>query len=406
MSTHSRLSRAITHLKPVFAQPLSLALRPTRHHLSTSSALGTRFSRFPIARSLAVASTFGLVAALAGHPLQSESSKPMSTTTAASSSSRLVEGEVEVPLGTFTYRVRLPAGSSGLDPSKPVLVFIHGLFVNSLIWDDAMDHVASRGFQCVALDLPLGCHLHPVKDRSQLNFANVAKSVEAAVEKIGVKKYVIVGNDTGGVVVQKVIQLDLERPEKERRITGMVMTPCDCFENFLPAPVQPLIVAARNIPGLLHISALGRMYYYPFLANSPVLAGWVIKKGIPPRLANHFGDRITASYAIQADIKQILQDVRPEVTMEVAKDLHRFKKPTFVITAPEDTGLFSEKFMLQFAEALRKPFDATYARNEFNGVEYGEVKIRPVKDSYAFVMVDQPKETAEIVVEYMKTYAV
>ncbi|KAJ3113160.1 hypothetical protein HDU96_003721 [Phlyctochytrium bullatum] len=401
----SSLSRAITLLG---RQNLSVLRHHNRRYASTSSpsAIGTRFSRPSTVRSIAVASTTALAAsATFSKPLRSEPSSAKAMSTAASApASRLVEGEVDVPLGTLTYRMRLPPGSTIFDPSKPVLVFFHGILVNALVWDGVMDRVAAHGYQCVALDLPLGCNQYPVKDRSTLNFSTLAKGVEAAIERIGIRNYVIVGNDTGGVVAQKVIQLDLERSERERRITGLIMTPCDCFENFLPPMLQTLIVAARNIPGLFHISVLGSMFYHPFLYNSPILTGWLVKKGLSPVLARQFGDRIRASPAIQADTKQLLYDIRPEVTLEVAKDLHRFKKPTFVITVPEDTVLFSEKFMLRFADALRRPVDEKYVKNEFDGREYGEVHVRRIVDSYAFVQLDQPKVLADLVVEYMKTY--
>ncbi|KAI8850154.1 Alpha/Beta hydrolase protein [Chytridium lagenaria] len=259
-----------------------------------------------------------------------------------------------------------PPPSSPFDPTKPVLVFIHGLLVDSLIWDVTMDLVAQSGYQCLAIDLPLGCHTHPVRDRKTLTFEDIARNVDEVLEKLGVKKCVIVGNDTGG---------DVEKAESERRIVGMVMTPCDCFENFLPAVFMPLIIAIRNLPGTSLVSLLGTLFASPTLSSSPLLLGWLMKKGIPPDVASRVR---TSNPEIHLDTKHLLLDIRNDITMRVAKDLHRFRRPCLIVTCPEDTVFFQRKV---YSETRRG--------------------VRQVQDSYAFVMVDQPGELAKLIVEFM-----
>ncbi|KAI8847481.1 Alpha/Beta hydrolase protein [Chytridium lagenaria] len=309
------------------------------------------------------------------HSISSEPSPIMPETTTS------ILGEIDIPDAIYTYRLRLPPNKP-FDPTKPVLVFIHGLLVDSLIWDVTMDLVAQSGYQCLAIDLPLGCHTHPVRDRKTLTFEDIARNVDEVLEKLGVRKCVIVGNDTGGVVVQKFIQRDVEKAES--------------FENFLPAVFMPLIIAIRNLPGTSLVSLLGTLFASPTLSSSPLLLGWLMKKGIPPDVASRVR---TTNPEIHLDTKHLLLDIRNDITMRVAKDLHRFRRPCLIVTCPEDTVFFSEKYILRLAEAFKGPTDPKYEGNmegRFEGVE-----VRQVQDSYAFVMVDQPGELAKLIVEFM-----
>ena len=54
----------------------------------------------------------------------------------------------------------------------------------------------------------------------------------------------LVANDTGGAIAQMLVT---ERPE---RIGRLVLTPCDCYENFFPPAFKPLQWLAR-VPSAL-----------------------------------------------------------------------------------------------------------------------------------------------------------
>ncbi|KAJ3106557.1 hypothetical protein HDU97_006150 [Phlyctochytrium planicorne] len=383
------------------ASILPISIQPTHASIATlftSSARAAASRKSTSLTALAAASTAAFtVAATSTIFAEPAASKKMST--AATTGSHLVLGEAEVEFGKFTYRMRLPASAPALDPKKPVLVFIHGLLVDSLLWDKTMDSVAQRGYQCVALDLPLGCHLHPVRNREELVFENVAKGMMELVKKIGVEKYTIVGNDTGGVVVQTMIRREIEGKESDRKIEGLIMTPCDCFENFLPPIFMPIIKFARSMPGTFHISSLGFFFTTPYIRNLPLALGWIIKSDIDATTANHLYTRMGSTHDIKLDIKKLLLDVRPEITLELVKHLHKFQRPTTVVVCPEDTKLFSFEYMNRFADALRRPLDA-----ENGVVGYEKVRNVEITDSYAFVMVDQPVKLADAIVEHMKEH--
>ncbi|KAJ3103642.1 hypothetical protein HDU97_009981 [Phlyctochytrium planicorne] len=262
--------------------------------------------------------------------------------------SNLIFDHAETDFGVFAYRMRLPCPI--FDAAKPTIVFIHGLLVDSLVWDQTMEFLPQRGYQCVAPHLPLGCHVHPVKNRDALVFENVAASTLVALKKIGVDKFTVVANDTGGT---------------------------------------------------FHIALLGLLFTTPYIRDLPLLFGWITKKGIDANMAEHHYARMGATSEIQKDIKKILWDVRHEIKMDLALDMHKFQRPNTVVVCSEDTKLHEFTFtcMNRFAEALRKPLDAG------EGVAgYAKVKTVDIKDSYAFVMVDQQERLADVIADHMSEH--
>ena len=121
------------------------------------------------------------------------------------------------------------------------LVFVHGLLVDGRLWRDVTPPLA-HGHRCITPDWPLGSHrtaLEPGADRSPRGIAHLIADFIDALELDDVT---IVANDTGGAISQI---LASERPE---RLRGVVLTNCDCLENFLPPTLRPLQWLA-HVPG-------------------------------------------------------------------------------------------------------------------------------------------------------------
>src|ERR1700722_9377888 len=132
--------------------------------------------------------------------------------------------ELELAQGKIRYR---DAGDG-----KP-LVFVHGLLVDGLLWRKVTPLLDGE-FRCIVPDWPLGSHrvaLAPSADRSPRGMAHLIADFLAAME---LEEVTLVANDTGGAIAQLLVT---ERPE---RIDRLVLTPCDCYENFLPPDFRPL----------------------------------------------------------------------------------------------------------------------------------------------------------------------
>src|SRR3954464_11996781 len=117
--------------------------------------------------------------------------------------------EIQLPQGTIRYR---DSGGDG-----PVLVFVHGLLVDSQLWDGVLEELHGE-FRCIAPDLPLGSHtiaLNAGADRTPAGLANLIADLLAALD---VDDVTLVANDTGGALSQILVTT---RPE---RIGRLVLT--------------------------------------------------------------------------------------------------------------------------------------------------------------------------------------
>src|SRR5947207_2333521 len=131
--------------------------------------------------------------------------------------------EVSLPQGTVLY------SDQG---TGPILVFLHGLLANRLLWGGVISHLVSH-FRCIAPDLPLGAHSHSLHPDANLSPLGVARLVADFLEALDLYEVTLIGNDTGGAICQLVIA---HHPEQ---ITRLVLTNCDAFEQFFPPLVSP-----------------------------------------------------------------------------------------------------------------------------------------------------------------------
>src|SRR3954462_13024281 len=100
----------------------------------------------------------------------------------------------------------------------PAVVFLHGLLVDGSLWDGVVERLPDR--ECVVLELPLGSHLAPVRDRSRLTPIGVADLIAEEIRARGLSGVTLVGNDTGGGLAQLVVT---RHPEL---VSKLVLTPC------------------------------------------------------------------------------------------------------------------------------------------------------------------------------------
>lgn len=86
---------------------------------------------------------------------------------------------------------------------KPLLIFVHGMFCHSGVWDQMVAHFKARGYDCLAVDLPY--HDLPVGQMPAPAFARISirdyvtflKDVIARVDR----EYVLIGHSMGGLIV-------------------------------------------------------------------------------------------------------------------------------------------------------------------------------------------------------------
>jgi pimeloyl-ACP methyl ester carboxylesterase len=273
-----------------------------------------------------------------------------------------MDASVALEQGTIHYRE---------DGAGPPLVFVHGLLVDGRLWRDVTPALTGR-HRCIVPDWPLGSHrtaLNAGADRSPRGIANLIADFLDALELSDVT---IVANDTGGAISQI---LASERPE---RLGVLVLTNCDCLENFLPPMLRPLQWLA-HVPGAYWM--LAQAARSARVRRSPLGFGMLSHKPLP--------DELTAEWIaplllrdVRADAVATLKAIDRHDTLAAAQRLSERPLPTLLAWGSDDL-----MFPLRFAQRLAAMIPGA--------------RLEQITDSRAFVPQDQPERLAELVAAFV-----
>ncbi|MEU9539353.1 alpha/beta fold hydrolase [Streptomyces mirabilis] len=282
----------------------------------------------------------------------------------------MTTGEIELSAGTVAYR---DTGGDG-----PVLVLLHGLMMDASLWDRTITELAAD-HRCVAPTLPLGAHRHGMRAGADLSLPGVARLVAEFLDRLDLRDVVLVGNDTGGALVQ------LMMVDGAARVAGVVLVSCDAFDNFPPGLTGRTLVLNGRLPPRLFGMFMQQMRLRP-LRRMPVAFGWLTLRG----------DAATARW-----IRPVLE--RPEIRRDAVRILR---------AAAADTGL-----LLAAAERLPRfdrPALVVWARGDrVMPPEHGRrlAALLPrgllveIDDSYTLVPLDRPTELARAIREFTRSSA-
>jgi pimeloyl-ACP methyl ester carboxylesterase len=269
-----------------------------------------------------------------------------------------------------TYRVNLPQGNVFYRDAGTgeVLLFVHGLFVNGALWRKMVPSLATR-FRCIAPDLPLGGHPEAMDKKADLSPPGLARLIASFMEHLDLSDVTIIANDTGGAFAQIVMA------NHPQRLSRLVLTNCDAYENFLPPLIRPLQVLGW-IPGAAWLAA-------------QVLRLRVVRWALfAPICREASDDCVRISYtkplrngAIRRDLKKVLRGIDNRHTLQAAKSFDRIDKP--VLIAWGDKDLFFGK---RYARRLAQSFP--------------RARLETLRQSGALVPEDRPDELARLVMEF------
>jgi pimeloyl-ACP methyl ester carboxylesterase len=259
-----------------------------------------------------------------------------------------------------------------LGTGQPV-VLVHGLLNNGLLWRHVAPALA-REFRVIVPDWPLGSHELPLGPGADLRPPGLARVIAGFLAALDLKEVTLVGNDTGGALCQLVVT---SAPE---RVGRLVLTPCDAYDNFLPAMFRPLQVAS-HVPGAtwLIVNSLR-----PRLARRlPMAFGWLAKHGVPAELSDAFLRPALADRRVRGDLTAILRGISSRYTLDAAARLREFDRPVLIAWAPEDRF-----FPLDHARRLAATFP--------------QARLETIDDAHTYVSLDQPQRTTELIAEFAR----
>jgi pimeloyl-ACP methyl ester carboxylesterase len=270
---------------------------------------------------------------------------------------------VVLPAGTVRYR----------DSGQGIpLVFVHGLLVDGTLWRKVVPLLESE-FRCVVPDWPLGSHTTPMNPDADLSPPGQARIIADFIGALGLDGAVVIANDTGGAITQ------IFATEYPDRLAGLVLTPCDAFDNFLPPLFRPLEVLAR-VPGSLRV--LMQAFRVRRLRRLPIAFGWVTKRPVPDEVVDGWMRPFMEQRGVRRDTQKLLRGVSRHQTRRAAEKLATFGAPALIAWAPEDR-LFPFEHGSRLAELIPGG------------------QLERIEDSYTFVSEDQPERVAQLVREFV-----
>jgi pimeloyl-ACP methyl ester carboxylesterase len=268
---------------------------------------------------------------------------------------------VDVPAGTIEYRDR---------GAGPPIVFVHGVGVNGDLWRRVAP--ALDGWRSIAPDWPLGAHSHALRKDADLSLPGLARIVADFLDGLDLTDVTVVANDTGGAVAQWLVG---HHPE---RIGRLVLTSCDAFQKFPPAPQLYLKPAAR----LRVLGAVAWAVQFKAIQRTPTAYGWTTKKPIDPAIMRSYTSHLRSDRGVLRDLERLLLAVDTRYTHEAAAALPRFDKPALVVWAADDK-LFPREHGRRLAELLPQ----------------GRFEL--IADSRTFIPEEQPERLAAMIREFL-----
>jgi pimeloyl-ACP methyl ester carboxylesterase len=241
------------------------------------------------------------------------------------------------------------------------VVFLAGLVLASGFWRRVVPAL-TQPVRAIVPDLPLGAHTIPMRRDADLSPTAIADLVPELLDTLDVSEAVIVGNDTGGAIAKL---LATRHPE---RVSALVLTPCECFENFLP-PIYRYLQVLAHVPGALW--PLVQSMRFTSIRRLPIAFGWLTKQPLDKHAYDSFLTPGRTDGGVRRDTAKVLRAIRRRYTIQADAALARFDRPTLIAWASED-----RVFPYCHAEALAEILP--------------NVELVPVTDSYTYIPEDQP----------------
>lgn len=269
---------------------------------------------------------------------------------------------IDLPQGRLNYRTAGPA-----DSSQPPVVLLHGFLVNGELWTATAESLATQGIRSYAPDLPIGAHPIPMQPDADLSPRGIARLVLDFLNALGLTDVTLVGNDTGGAICQFLIDTD------PSRIGRLVLTNCDAFDKFPPAPFN-LLVKAASRPGRL------RMFMAPMrptrLRHSALGYGPLVGKPLDPDLTERWITPVLRESGVRRDTARFMRSIKPRDLLDVSTRLGRFGKPVLLVWGAADRF-----FKVEFARRLAETFP--------------DARLVEVAGGRTFLPLDEPQRVAD-----------
>jgi pimeloyl-ACP methyl ester carboxylesterase len=211
---------------------------------------------------------------------------------------------------------------------------------------------------------------------TDLSLPGIARLVAEFCDRLGLAEVTLVGNDTGGALVQ------LLMADGATSVSRVVLASCDAFDNFPPGLTgKTLVASGRLSPGMFGLF-MQQMRLRP-VRRLPIAFGWLTKRG--DAATARWMRPVLTQAGIRRDTVRVLRaaaaSARAGLLVVAAERLPEFKHPALVVWAGDDRVMPPEHGR-RLADLLP------------------EARLAEVADSYTLIPLDQPARFASLLREF------
>jgi pimeloyl-ACP methyl ester carboxylesterase len=249
----------------------------------------------------------------------------------------------------------------------PAVVMLHGLMMDASLWNGPVADL-SADHRCLVPTLPLGAHRHPMAPGADLSLPGIAGLVTEFLDRLGLQDVTLVGNDTGGALVQLLMAGAGGAP----RVGRVVLASCDAFDNFPPGLTGKTLALAGKLPPAL-FGLFMQQLRLRAVRRLPLAFGWLTRRGDAATI--RWLQPVLHQPEIRRDTVAMLRAALADTGLLVraADGLAGFDRPALVVWASEDKVMPPEHGA-RLAALIP------------------DARLAEVADSYTLLPLDQPAE--------------
>jgi pimeloyl-ACP methyl ester carboxylesterase len=237
--------------------------------------------------------------------------------------------------------------------SGPAAIFVHGIFLNSHLWDPLIERLAGIR-RCIAIDLLAHGATGAGADQD-LSFNAQAAMLAAFCKAMSLEQVDVVANDSGGGIAQ------IFAARHPSLIRSLVLTDCDAHDNWPPKQAEPLHHLAKQ-GGIV---ALGRRMLEDMAFTRTSFAVGFEDADRPSEADFHAWLKpLFCSEASAKNLERFIASFDNTQTVAVAPLLRKLEAPTLIVWGTSDAF-----FPVKWAYWLRGAIPGARAVIELDGAK-------------------------------------
>ena len=209
----------------------------------------------------------------------------------------------------------------------PVVVLLHGVLMNGILWDTVVGGLRDR-YRCIVPELPFGAHTTPMPDDADLTLPSLATMIAGFLTELDLRHVTVVCNDWGGA--------------------QLVISPGGTF-------LTAQLLRPR------------------WIRHLPVTFGALSKRRVPDDLFRSWIGPLRHNLKVHRDLNNYLRNIpKPQQLLEWADQQRTFAGPVLIVWARDDK--------------LMPPTHAERLADHFPNTQ-----LVWIDDSRTLIPIDQPK---------------